>query len=345
LPAPPRPGPARPWPWVRRLALAALVSLLVLIFAGATVRVTGAGLGCPDWPTCWGCLVPPWNKEQVDLGRIDFERFRRKAEQLGRDPQSVSPARILDRFNPVHTWTEFINRLAALPVALFTLATFAAASLQRPRRPTVFAAAFGSLLLVFFNAWLGARVVYSGLQPGIITLHMGAAMALVVLLTFTAWRSGDPPWRIRLAGPAAGPARLALGLLFALTLTEGFLGSGVREITDHLQHGHHGAPRGDWLGELERSSIYVIHRSFSWLILVAAASHFVLARRARSAGAGPLERAILGLVLAQMALGLVMSRFAIHPAAQLLHVGFAAVLLSCQSLWLLAARRVAGVGP
>lgn len=322
-----------------RLATAALLAVLFLIFVGAVVRVTGAGLGCPDWPTCWGCLIPPWKSEQVDLGRIDFEAFRRKAERLGRDPSTVTPERILDSFNPVHTWTEFINRLCALPVALLTLATFAAAALDRPRRPAVFAAALGALLLVLFNAWLGARVVYSGLKPGIITLHMAAAMALVVLLVFTAWRAPGQPWRIDLTGRSAGAARAVMGLLLVLTVAEGILGSQVREITDQLQHGHRGAPRAEWIGELEQSTVYLVHRSFSWLILAAAVGHFVLARRARAGGAGRLEWALLGLVGAQMVLGLVLSRHGVHPVAQVLHVGLASVLLCCEVLWLLAARR------
>jgi cytochrome c oxidase assembly protein subunit 15 len=183
--------------WFQRLAVAALVSVMVLIFVGAIVRVSGAGLGCPDWPTCWGCLIPPWKKDQVDLSRIDFDKFRAKAERLGRDPESVTPERLLDSFNPVHTWTEFVNRLFSLPVGFFTLATFIAASMRRGRKGAVFWAALASLLLVLFNAWLGAQVVYSGLKPGTITLHMALAMLLMAMLVFTAWAGGESDGGLR----------------------------------------------------------------------------------------------------------------------------------------------------
>ncbi|MFP6881386.1 MAG: COX15/CtaA family protein, partial [Roseibacillus sp.] len=62
----------------QKLALAALISVLLLLFVGAIVRATGSGLGCPDWPTCWGKLVPPTKVEQIDFEKIDLEKFRRK---------------------------------------------------------------------------------------------------------------------------------------------------------------------------------------------------------------------------------------------------------------------------
>ena len=74
----------------QKVALAALVSLFLLIFMGAIVRVTGSGMGCPDWPTCWGCLIPPWNVEQVDFEKLDIEKFRAKAERAGRDPATIT---------------------------------------------------------------------------------------------------------------------------------------------------------------------------------------------------------------------------------------------------------------
>ena len=66
--------------------------MLLLIFVGATVRVTGSGMGCPDWPTCWGCLIPPSSVDQVDFEALPIERFQRKAERMGRDPGSITVA-------------------------------------------------------------------------------------------------------------------------------------------------------------------------------------------------------------------------------------------------------------
>lgn len=322
--------------WFQRMTLAALVAVLALIFVGAIVRVSGAGLGCPDWPRCWGCLVPPWKKEQVDLTKIDFERFRAKAERLGRDPSTVTPEHILESFNPVHTWTEFINRLCSLPVGLFTLAAFVLAHWQRGVRPRVFWASFTALALVLFNAWLGARVVYSGLRPGTITLHMAAAMALICVLVYAHWRGCDAPARITLGGAEGRGARWWLAALLLLTVAEGVLGSQVREVTDVLKLRHHEAPRAEWIGELERAWVFLAHRSFSWAILAAAVVFWWRARRARGGVSGWSERMILGIVCGQMVLGLVMARVVIHPVVQVLHVGLSAVLLALLCRWWLA---------
>jgi heme a synthase len=219
----------------QKLAAAALVSVLVLMFVGPTVRVTGAGMGCPDWPMCWGRLIPPTSVEDVDFAKLPIEKFQRKAVRMGRDPATVTEETLRKEFNPRHVWTEFANRLTSLPVGFFSLATFIAAFWQREKRPRVFWMAFTSLAAVLINAWMGARVVYSGLSPGVLTAHLALAMGLLGSLVYCAWRGTDSPWRIQLDAPANGRLRLAVSLLLAVILLEGIFGSQVREITDEME--------------------------------------------------------------------------------------------------------------
>ena len=100
----------------QKTALAALLATIFLIFVGAIVRVTGSGLGCPDWPTCWGELIPPTSLEQVDFDRLDIDKFQKRNPEITKETLSAE-------FNPVHVWIEFINSLVSLTQGLFTLET------------------------------------------------------------------------------------------------------------------------------------------------------------------------------------------------------------------------------
>lgn len=317
----------------QKLATAALVSVLVLMFVGAIVRVTGAGMGCPDWPTCWGCLIPPTKLEYVDFSKLPIEKFQRKAERMGRDPASISEESLRKEFNPRHVWTEFMNRLTSLPVGFFSLATFIAAFWQREKRPMVFWMAFTSLTVVLINAWMGARVVYSGLSPGVLTTHLALAMALLGTMMYCAWRGTDRPWRIELDAPVHGKLRLAVSVLLVVVVMSGILGSQVREITDEMAKMYVNTERSTWIGELEESWVYLAHRSFSWVVLGAAVWAWLLTKQHRIGGPGRVERVAVGIVIAQMVLGVVMAQVHIYSWVQVLHVGLAAILLAFVWLW------------
>ena len=317
----------------QKLATAALVSLLVLMFVGAIVRVTGAGMGCPDWPTCWNCLIPPTKVEQVDFSKLPIEKFQRKAQRMGRDPATITVESLRQEFNPRHVWTEFMNRLASLPVGFFSLATFIAAFWQRHKRPLVFWMAFAALVTVLANAWMGARVVYSGLSPGVLTAHLALAMSLIGMLVYCAWRGTDTPWRIVMADAPLSRLRMIVTVLLVVIVAEGIVGSQVREMTDELAKAHANAARETWTRELEGSWYYLIHRSFSWVVLGTTLWAWLLAKRHRVGGAGRVEKVVLGIVLSQMVLGVVMAQVHIYSWAQVLHVGLAAILLTFVWLW------------
>ena len=325
----------------QKLATAALVSVLFLMFVGAIVRVTGAGMGCPDWPTCWGCLIPPTQVEDVDFDKLPIERFRAKAERMGRDPETITVDSLRAEFNPRHVWTEFINRLCSLPVGFFSLATFIAAFWQREKRPLVFWMAFASLLVVLINALMGARVVYSGLKPGVLTTHLALAMLLTGTLMYCAWRGTDRPWRVEMPEGWRVKSHRAVIILLLTVITAGILGAQVREMTDELAKFHDNAPRETWIGELEQSWLYLAHRSFSWVVFAAAVWAWLLSKRHRAGGPSVVEHTVLAIVGTQMVLGFIMARIHIYSWVQVLHVGLAAVLLSLVWLWLFGLRRAA----
>jgi cytochrome c oxidase assembly protein subunit 15 len=318
----------------QKLAIAALASVLVLMFVGATVRVSGSGMGCPDWPKCWGRLIPPTSAEQVDFEALPIEVFQRKAKWLGRDPAEVTPETLREIFNPRHVWTEFINRLTSLPVGFFAMAVLVASCWQMRRRPWVFVCALASVIVIGINAWMGRNIIHSGLQPGVITTHLALAMGLLGLQMYVAWAGTSTPWRVAMQSPAAFRAtRIAVAVLLCVIVLEGIGGAQVRELTDELSRQYKNAPRETWTDELESSWWYITHRSFSWVVLAATVTAWGLTRRHRVGGAGLVEHAVFGIVLMQMVLGIIMAQIRIFAWVQVLHVGLAALLLALTWLW------------
>jgi heme a synthase len=242
----------------QKLTLSCLISLLILMFAGATVRVTGAGMGCPDWPTCWGLLIPPTSVDQIDFNKLPIEKFQRKAQRMGRDPSLINEQKLREEFNPRHVWTEFINRLCSLPVGFFSVAAFIVSFSFRKKKPSIFYLSFSAVLLVLANAVLGAHVVYSGLAPGVITTHLALAMLLICVLTYCFWAGCEKPKKLaHISNPSA--ARRYVCLLLITVIIEGVMGAQVREMTDELAKSHIHSPRHSWISELESSSIFMAH--------------------------------------------------------------------------------------
>ncbi len=321
----------------QKSAFAALVAVTVLIFVGAIVRVTGAGMGCPDWPTCWGCLIPPTKVENVDFSKLDIARFQAKAARMGRDPATISIENLKREFNPRHVWTEFINRLFSLPVAFFSLTTLALSTRYRAKKPAIFVCAFISLILVLINAVMGARVVYSGLAPGVLTLHMFLAFLLLMALVLCVHLAQEQS--TCLPTEHSQKLRFLIMCLFFSILIEGIMGSQIRELTDSLSK-HMQVPRSEWIKTLEDSKLYLIHRSFSWLILFLAIRAFMIQKRL-GISLPRSSRIVVGIVCTQMLLGLIMSQIHIYGWVQVTHVGLSAILVSSSFFWLLHSWQIA----
>lgn len=311
-----------------------MFSLILLVVVGATVRVTGSGLGCPDWPTCWGCLIPPTRADQIDVSKLDISKFKRQAVRRGIDPDSITRETVLENFDPVHTWIEFVNRLTSLPLG-FSVLLLALSSFRAGRhRGWIIALSWFSLIDVLVNAGMGAIVVRSGLQPGIITLHMALAFLLIVVLVTIIWLSrGD---RSSQAYPSSVRQRLLITSLvfFGCLFAEGLMGSQLREQTDELAIATENLSRVEWVDELETTWIYKAHRSFSWTLLITSGLTFYWASRLPGLTARE-PKLVFALVIAMMLMGIVLGHVAVYPVVQVLHVGTTAGLLAVTWHWIM----------
>jgi len=135
----------------RRLAIASLVAVCLIVLTGAAVRLTGSGLGCPDWPTCYQRQITP---------QLSF-----------------------------HPLVEFSNRLVTVALTVLIAATFLAALRRRPFRTDLTWLTVGLIGGVFAQAAIGAIVVYTKLNPYVVVLHFLASMALVAVAVVLVHRS------------------------------------------------------------------------------------------------------------------------------------------------------------
>lgn len=129
-------------PVFRWFAFASFLSMIVIVLSGAAVRLTGSGLGCPDWPTCFQHRIAgSWS---------------------------------------IHPLIEYANRMVTGSLVVVTAATFIAAILRDERRRDLIWLSGLLILGVFADAILGAFVVYSKLNPWLVSLHMILSLAMVV---------------------------------------------------------------------------------------------------------------------------------------------------------------------
>lgn len=238
---------------VRHFVLAAWVTIIavyILIVVGSSVRATGAGMGCPDWPTCFGQVIPPTSEAQLPPNYQEIYRDRGYAEL---------------RFNAVKTWTEFFNRLTGVTIGFLALWTLWAGWRIRQTHKTSFYFALTAFLLIGFNGWLGKVVVSSNLHPIIITTHMVASLLVVASLILALVKAQTP---LQLVNQRSLVRRLQAWLLIGLTLTLIQIGLGVqvREQIDVIALGTDYHDRALWVAQVGQPVF--IHVLFALVIVV-----------------------------------------------------------------------------
>ncbi len=191
----------------RRVAIASTIITYLLIFVGGLVRISGAGLGCPDWPKCFGRWFPPTSVSQL--------------------PANMDPS----LFNFTLAWIEYINRLFGMLVGLFILATAILAILYLRKEKRILWPSIIAAILVAYQGWQGSQVVASNLQPLIITVHMVLAFIIVSIMIYVSQQA------YYLENPEADkeakyPSILRKGImvLWGIAIVQVMLGTEVRSL-------------------------------------------------------------------------------------------------------------------
>jgi heme a synthase len=287
----------------QRLAVATTATTYFLILVGGLVRASGAGLGCPDWPRCFGSWIPP-------------------ASAAALPPQFDA-----SQFNPMLMWTEYLNRLLGVAVGFLILATVVSAWRHHRHEPRILWPSLAALLLTGFQGWLGGRVVASELKAWVVTLHLVLALVIVQLLLYATVRAWKKP---------GGSVPPVLVLLIVLTMIQIGLGTQVRGAVDTAIA--NGVPRAGALhsaGALDRW-----HRDAAVMVLAASVGVFLWLWQGSLPKRTVIRWAavVAGLAALQVALGVVMAYVFLKPAIQVAHLTIASLLLGAETVLLLQAK-------
>ncbi|WP_045225620.1 COX15/CtaA family protein [Methyloterricola oryzae] len=306
-----------------RLGILTIASIYLVILAGSTVRASGAGMGCPDWPTCFGQWIPPTDEAQLPADYHAVYAARGYADT---------------NFNPVKTWTEYTNRLIGATAGILIFLTLLRSRDFLKTDPGIFWWSLAAFLLMGFQGWLGSAVVASNLRPVMITFHMLMAFLIQCILIYTVTRSQRE--RLATAGASALPGRFRTVLIAAISMTllQVAMGTQIRESVDLISMAFEQGERHLWREEFP--VIFYVHRSFSSVILFT--NLWLVWKILRTAGASMLLRrvamSLAGLVLVAILSGVTLDRLGFPAAVQPVHLLLANLIFGAQFLLLMICR-------
>ncbi len=307
--------------WFQRMAMITTIAVYILIVVGGSVRASGAGMGCPDWPKCFGQWIPPTDVAQLPADYQTIYKDRGYANVI---------------FNPVKTWTEYFNRLTGATIGILVFITLILAWVRRRADSAAFKASLAAFFLVGFNGWLGSVVVSSNLHPAMITTHMFAALLTIAVLIYATTRSSNLSLRHNLI-PTRGLS-FALAIALVLSLAQIAMGTQVREAVDVLALNPQFADRATWFAALGQTVL--THVIFAGVVVLWNAGVIVMLWRWASEQT-VLKRlvvALAGVLVAQVVMGMSFALAGFPAVLQPLHLLGAGLIFGLQIALLLALR-------
>lgn len=288
-----------------KLASLAAFATYCLIFVGGLVRVSGAGLGCPDWPKCFGSWIPPLNISQI--------------------PPEIDP----NLFNFTLAWIEYLNRLFGMTVGILIAIVAFWALIKFTKKIRIVVPSVLAGILVAFEGWQGSQVISSELEPIIVSAHLVIAFIIACLLLYVSQQAYyliNPNTEKESSYPEK--TKTYVGILWIITIIQVIMGTQFRENIERAITKFPLFSESELL--MQVGMIKVIHPLFG--IVVAVLSYYIsIMILGKSKNPSSLNRqsawAILGLVVISLFLGLQMIAFGINPVAQVLHLWVSALMV------------------
>lgn len=319
-----------------------LVLIYLVVIAGSFVRITGSGMGCPDWPRCFGQWVPPTEQSQLpsDYKDIYANKRAQKIEKFANFLGKIGFIDVAEKikedksllveqdFNAKKTWTEYGNRLVGFLAGNAVLIVFIWILIYYRQRNLILLAGF-NLVFLSFEAWFGSIVVATNLVPWTITVHLFFAL-VIIGLQLIILRKISPKQSTNLAMEPL--LKWLIFICFIITFIQMFLGTQVREYIDELTK--LGFGRESWSDQLGTS--FLIHRSFSWLVL--AILTFIAWKNERGQKLAILRTSYILLAL-ELLSGILLAYANMPGLIQTSHLVFATILLGTLGMTVLRARK------
>jgi cytochrome c oxidase assembly protein subunit 15 len=325
----------------RKTNLLTVLLLFVLILAGGVVRSTGSGMGCPDWPKCFGGFIPPTDlaqlpkdyrqeyvkqrvqKNQKFAQTLDLFGYSDLADRIRKDKSILIP----EDFNIARAWTEYVNRLIGMLSGFALLFTAAFSFSYRKENFMIPVLSIINLLLIYFQAWLGSFVVSTNLTAWVVTIHMLVALIILALSITTYYLAKVYNKAKMKISPLIYIVTLAVLLL---SIRQIVLGTEVRETIDSVAEHFQGGYRQNWIAEA--GDIFIDHRSLAILVLVGNVILYALIRRGFSRHS--IQQQLMSftflIIMLQIVTGVILSHLALPPYAQAAHLVLASLLFGAQ---------------
>lgn len=266
---------------IKNWALATLVLCFFVILAGGIVRSTQSGMGCPDFPTCFGSAIPPTNLSQIIFEpNTNYKKgqYMMYNDSLWSATQKFTSTTLFDRNNwkkderygkvnlqTYQTWIEFVNRLLGALLGLFAIIQVFLLFKKRDKESNAFKLAVAFLLVVILTGLFGALVVKLNLQHYSVSVHLLLAIILTQIQLALLLTVAKQIFK----KTTGSKARRILVLLLIIVFVQTCFGTAVRMYIDDVSKSLDYEQRENWLTASNLPFAFLLHRSFSWFVFAA----------------------------------------------------------------------------